>query len=130
MCLPIAQVLEEHFNAARIDEILSQLQLVFVGNSGRVTNLEQKALKLPSLRLDARVLYNLMVIRHALRTARALDGERIGSPPPSYAEMRGLLEGYEQRLAGAGRVRHIRDDSVELAAKPSDAAGVRAAARR
>ena len=46
---------------------------------------------------------------------------------PSYAEMRTLLADAEQRLADS--VRKIRSDAVERAVKPSDTAGVRAAAR-
>ena len=55
------EVLGEYFDQARVNEMLKQIQLVFVRSRGKVDQLEYMAQKsIDGLRLDARVMYNYL----------------------------------------------------------------------
>ena len=61
------KVLELHFNQKRLQEVLQQIQLVWVDPAGRVGGvLERRALKLKDLRMRGHVLWNFLRVRQAL----------------------------------------------------------------
>ena len=119
------EVLGQHFDRARVQNALKQIQLVFVSNRGKVDKLEfQLQKQLRGLRLDARVMYNLLKVQLALCPDTASVTQL-----PTFDEFRQLFADAEATLA-----RHARwtnGDAVEriVKEKASDVAGVRAAAR-
>ena len=60
------KVLGQHFNEARIENFLSNIQLVFIGPEDRVTELERKSLAIKSMQLRPHVLYNHLALRFAV----------------------------------------------------------------
>ena len=117
------EVLGQHFDRARVQNALKQIQLVFVSNRGKVDKLEFELQKqIRGLRLDARVMYNHLKVQLALFP----DPD---TQLPTFDEFRQLFSDAEATLA-----RHARwtnGDAVEriVKEKASDAAGVREAAR-
>ena len=91
---------------------------MFVGPEGQVTELERKALgtTVKSLQLRPHVLYNHLVLR------RAIEGHE-DHGLPNAEDIRELCESLRQRIAE--RARHVENDAVELASKPSDVANIR-----
>ena len=59
-------VILKHFDESRIQEVIRNIQIVFVGASGSVTNLEKRALALGDMQLRHHVLYNHLTLRAAL----------------------------------------------------------------
>ena len=78
-------VLGQHFNADRMNNLLSNVQLLFVGARGKVGDLERKALTTQALDLRYYVLYNHLAIRQAL-------GHVQDVPLPSPAEIAALIQ--------------------------------------
>ena len=112
------QILTRHFTEAWQENFLSRIQLLFVGPEGQVTELERKALgtTVKSLQLRPHVLYNHLVLR------RAIEGHE-DHGLPNAEDIRELCESLRQRIAE--RARHVENDAVELASKPSDVANIR-----
>ena len=98
------QVLGKHFDEARIKDVLDNVQLVFVGAAGKITQLERRAWALKGLQMRPHVLYNHLAIRKAL-------GGLVGVPLPTVAELASWLPPWEQRLGE--RARWTQDDAVE-----------------
>jgi hypothetical protein len=110
-------VLTKHFDEARVEGLLENIQLVFVGDAGNQTQLERNALRHhQSLQLRPHVLYNHLVIRQAV--AGTLDDAL-----PSIEEISKLLADWPEKLLA--RARFVADDAIERAAQPSDVANVR-----
>ncbi|CAK0798449.1 unnamed protein product [Prorocentrum cordatum] len=109
-------VLGKHFDDARLANLLANVQLVFVGPNGKTTDLERRALAVPALQMRTHVLYNHLAVRHVL-------GHVSDISLPSVDDLGSLLASLRARLAA--RARHVADDAVEQASKPSDVANVR-----
>ena len=93
------------------------MQLHFVGSSGRRTTLEQRALRIPDLRLRPYLLFNYLTIKHALGHAPE------GVSPPDLA----AISGFVKRALNTAitTARHVADDTAECFAQASDTANVR-----
>ncbi|CAK0867394.1 unnamed protein product [Prorocentrum cordatum] len=109
-------VLGKHFDDARLANLLANVQLVFVGPNGKTTDLERRALAVPALQMRTHVLYNHLAVRRVL--GHVSDISR-----PSVDDLGSLLASLRARLAA--RARHVADDAVEQASKPSDVANAR-----
>lgn len=130
------KVLACHFSKAKLEEVLQQIQLVWVDPAGRVGGvLERRALKLKDLRLRGHVLWNFLRVRIALGDFGIVASKPSGDGDvgvatrlqdlPSHDEINGWVAEARGRMPS----RTIRDDAVEKATKPSDSAGVRDVAR-
>ena len=109
--------INKFFDAARINGLLDDVQIVFVGSEGKLTPLEMKALQRhPSLTPRPHVLYNHLVLR------RAVSGNDV-MEIPELAEIVELVRNWQDKLML--RARTIKDDSIEKASQPSDIANVR-----
>ena len=85
------------FDAARIDGLLDDVQVVFVGSEGKLTPLEIKALQRhPALTLRPHVLYNHLVLR------RAVSGNDV-MEIPELTEIIELSSNWQDRLLNAAR---------------------------
>ncbi|CAK0875791.1 unnamed protein product [Prorocentrum cordatum] len=109
--------IEAQFNAARLRNVLEHIQVVYVGNTDRVTNLERHALSMKSVQMRPHVLYNHLSLRRALGHVASTDA----SPP--IADIAALLADWSASLSA--RSRHADTDDVEEAIRPSDIANVR-----
>ena len=111
------QVLSKHFDEARMKAAMAHLQLQFVGSAGRQTQLEQRALRIPDLRLRPYLLFNYQTIRHALGHLPE------GVSAPDLPSISALVErALDTAIATA---RHVADDTAECFAQASDTANVR-----
>lgn len=92
-----------------------------MGPAGKMSALEISALEIPDLRLQPAVMVNQLLLRAAL-----VGGE----PAPDVAQLQRIVRSSverRERLVREDAVR-IEDESVDLATRPSDVAGVRAGA--
>ena len=110
------QVLGKHFDEARVKGVLENVQLVFVGAEGKITQLERRALAFKGLQLRPHVLYNHLALRKAL-------GGIDNVPLPTVSDIAGWLASWTDQIAK--HARWVADDSVEKASAPSDVANVR-----
>ena len=109
------------FGEASIKAAFAALRIVFVGPEHMQTEMEKAALTLDDLRLRPEVIFNHLVIMHALHG---------GPPPPSLDTVTTLLHesgGVQKHIQL--HARRVLDTGVELASTPSDVAGVRTAAQ-
>lgn len=111
------QIITQYLNEAHLNSLLDHIQVVFVGDKGRQTQLERKTLRsYPGLQLRPHVLYNHLAIRQAL-------GHSPQTKLPALEEIASLVSDWADKLLA--RARLVRDDAVEKASKPSDVANVR-----
>ena len=88
-----------------------------MGSAGRQTQLEQRALRIPDLRLRPYLLFNYQTIRHALGHLP----EGVSAPDlPSISAL--VKRALDTAIATA---RHVADDTAECFAQASDTANVR-----
>ena len=93
---------------------MAHLQLHFVGSAGRQTQLEQRALRIPDLRLRPYLLFNYQAIRHALGHLPE------GVSAPDLPSISALV-----KRTAITTARHVADDTAECFAQASDTANVR-----
>ena len=109
------------WSEAQLQDAFDGVQVCFVGPTGKMSALEKSALEIPDLRLRPAVMVNQLLLRAALVG---------GDPVPGAAQLRRIVQtsvARRERLVGEEAVR-IEDESVDLATRPSDVAGVRAGA--
>ena len=106
---------KELFSKNREQDMLDAVQIVLLGPRCKLTTLERKALFSRNFALRPHVLFNFLTLRNVL------GGENFDLP--KFAEVVEWTSGVEEGLWK--RLRHIRDDSVEVQMAPSDVANVR-----
>jgi hypothetical protein len=99
-------VLATHIDRAWLQQMLQNIQLVFVNAKGMAGKLERRALHLPELELRPHVLYNHITIRQAL-------GQLPYMKAPSFEHLQSLLADSGSTLWEGAR--HIEDDTIEQA---------------
>ena len=100
-----------------MQKAFARLQLHLVVSSRRQTQLEQRALRIPDMRLRPHLLFNYLTIKHAL--GHALEGVS----PPDHTTIQGFVERALDTAVTTAR--HVADDTAECFAQASDIANVR-----
>jgi hypothetical protein len=134
----------DFLDAARVNEILLDFELVFVGPEGRRGTLERKALEIPDLQLRLHVICSFLNIKDGLEAARqqpvhqtleqraSFNTSQATKAGQVFEKTRALLQQLDQRRsvpsAGGGCTRWISSEeviAVDDAVKPSDFGNVR-----
>ena len=81
------------------ERVLESFKVVLVGPDGQTDLLKQKALKLPSLHVDTRRIYNFLAVRRGL----GVDTQSSSWEMPDIAELETVFEGLTELLVNSAR---------------------------
>lgn len=79
--------------------VLESFKVILIGPDGQIDLLKQKALKLPSLHVDTRRIYNFLVVRRGL----CVDTQPSTWEVPEIAELDTVFEGLTELLVDSAR---------------------------
>ena len=108
------------FGVAALEAAYAAVRIVFVGPTGMRGKLESAALKIDDMRLRPDIIYNFLIINHALHN---------GPCPPPFDEVNRLIATHSVAAHVKTYARACLDTEIEKRSAPSDIANVRSHAQ-